>query len=53
MIKAKLYKNNKGIVLNLSGDIDGIKIDNKETLLVWVENGGRLLKMQPMDDIKP
>ncbi len=52
MIKAKLYKNKKGIImLNLSGDVDDIKIDNKETLLVWVEKEGRRLIMLPADDI--
>jgi len=53
MIKAKLYKNKKGIILNLSGDVDEIKINNKESLLVWISNEGRKLEMQPMDDIKP
>jgi hypothetical protein len=53
MIKAKLYKNKKGIILNLSGDVDEIKINNKESLLVWLSNEGRKLEMQPMDDIKP
>ena len=52
-IKAKLYKNDKGIIMNLSGDTDEIKIDNKESLLVWVSEGGRKLEMRPMDDIKP
>jgi hypothetical protein len=60
MIKAKLYKNkkgqkgetvNKGITLNLSGDLDEIKIDDKETLLVWIEKEGRKLIMIPTDDI--
>ncbi len=51
MIKAKLYKNKKGIILNLSGDVGGIKIDNKETLLVWVEKEGRQLILRPADDI--
>lgn len=53
MIKAKLYKNKKGIILNLSGDVDEIKINNKESLMVWLSNEGRKLEMQPMDDIKP
>ena len=62
MIKGKLYINTKknkkgkikkGIILNLSGDVDEIKINNKETLLVWIENEGRELRMRPMDDIKP
>jgi hypothetical protein len=53
MIKAKLYKNKKGIILNLSGDVDEIKINNKESLMVWPSNEGRKLEMQPMDDIKP
>ncbi len=53
MIKAKLYRNKKGIILNLSGDLVEIKIDNKESLLVWLSNDGRRLEMQPMDDIKP
>ncbi len=53
MIKAKLYRNNKGIILNLSGDVFEIKINNKESLLVWISNDGRRIEMQPMDDIKP
>ena len=53
MIKAKLYKNKKGIILNLSGNVVDIKINNKESLLVWVSEDGRRLEMQPTDDIKP
>uniref|UniRef100_A0A6H1ZVM9 Uncharacterized protein n=1 Tax=viral metagenome TaxID=1070528 RepID=A0A6H1ZVM9_9ZZZZ len=53
MIKARLYRNKKGIILNLSGDVDEIKLNNKETMLVWVEKDGRELKMRPVDDIKP
>jgi len=53
MIKARLYKNKKGIILNLSGDVDEIKINNRESLLVWVSDDGRRLEMQPMNDIKP
>lgn len=52
MIKAKFY-NKEGTILNLSGDVDEIKIKNKESLLVWVSEDGRRLEMQPMDDIKP
>lgn len=53
MIKARLYRNKKGIILNLSGDVDEIKLNNKETMLVWVEKEGRELKMRPVDDIRP
>lgn len=52
-VKAKLYKNDKGIIMNLSGDVSEIKINNKESLLVWVSEDGRRLEMRPMDDIKP
>lgn len=53
MIKARLYKSIKGIMLNLSGDVDEIKIENKSTLIVWAEKNGRELRMRPIDDIKP
>lgn len=53
MIKARLYRNKKGIILNLSGDVDEIKLNNKETMLVWVEKDGRELKMRPVADIRP
>jgi hypothetical protein len=61
MIKARLYINSsknkkgkikKGIMLNLTGDIEEIKINNRETLIVKVENEGRELRIKPWDDIK-
>lgn len=62
MIKGRLYinrtknkkgKQTKGIILNLTGDIDIIKIKDKEILFVWVENEGKEIRMKPWDDVKP
>lgn len=52
MIKGKLYKNRKGMMLNITGDVSEIQLSDKTIMLIEVSENGRKLTMKPWDDVK-
>jgi hypothetical protein len=51
-ITARLYKNSKGLIINLSGDVEEIKLDHRQKMVVELSENGREIRLKPWADVE-